>query len=62
MRRNTSWAYTGEVGFVKIVYTERVQDGVERLGLRSWTESVEGCAGAGKFALESLRSSNGANR
>ena len=23
---------TGEVGFVKIVYTERVQDGVERLG------------------------------
>ncbi len=24
--------HTGEVGFVKIVYTERVQDGIERLG------------------------------
>jgi alanyl-tRNA synthetase len=28
----THLGYTGEVGFVKIVYTERVQDGVERLG------------------------------
>jgi len=28
----THLGHTGEVGFVKIVYTERVQDGVERLG------------------------------
>jgi alanyl-tRNA synthetase len=28
----THLGQTGEVGFVKIVYTERVQDGVERLG------------------------------
>jgi alanyl-tRNA synthetase len=28
----THLRHTGEVGFVKIVYTERVQDGVERLG------------------------------
>ncbi|MDR1992719.1 MAG: alanine--tRNA ligase [Nitrososphaerota archaeon] len=28
----THLSSTGEVGFVKIVYTERVQDGVERLG------------------------------
>ena len=28
----THLGHTGEVGFVKIIYTERVQDGVERLG------------------------------
>ena len=28
----THLSHTGEVGFVKITYTERVQDGVERLG------------------------------
>jgi alanyl-tRNA synthetase len=28
----THLGHTGEIGFVKIVYTERVQDGVERLG------------------------------
>ena len=49
---------TSEVGFVKIVYTERVQDGVERLGLRSWAESAKGCAGTRKFTMESLRSFN----
>ncbi len=32
---------TGEVGFVKIVYTERVQDGVERLGYAVGLEAVK---------------------
>ena len=49
---------TGEVGFVKIVYTERVQDGVERLGYAVGLKSAKGSAGPRKFALESLRSPN----
>jgi len=32
---------TGEVGFVKIVYTERVQDGVERLGYSVGLEALK---------------------
>ena len=32
---------TGEVGFVKIVYTERVQDGVERLGYAIGLKALE---------------------
>jgi alanyl-tRNA synthetase len=32
---------TGEVGFVKIVYTERVQDGVERLGYAVGLKALE---------------------
>ena len=32
---------TGEVGFVKIVYTERVQDGVERLGYAVGLEALK---------------------
>src|SRR3990170_2531636 len=32
---------TGEVGFVKIVYTERVQDGVERLGYAVGLEGLK---------------------
>ena len=32
---------TGEVGYVKIVYTERVQDGVERLGYAVGLEAVK---------------------
>jgi alanyl-tRNA synthetase len=32
---------TGEVGFVKIVYTERVQDGVERLGYAIGLEALK---------------------
>ncbi|MDR0374061.1 MAG: alanine--tRNA ligase [Nitrososphaerota archaeon] len=36
----THLASTGEVGFVKIVYTERVQDGVERLGYAVGLEAL----------------------
>ena len=50
---------TLEVGFVKIVYTERVQDGVERLGYAVGLGSVKGSAETGKLALESFRSSDG---
>jgi alanyl-tRNA synthetase len=32
---------TGEVGFVKIVYTERIQDGVERLGYAVGLEALK---------------------
>jgi alanyl-tRNA synthetase len=32
---------TGEVGFVKIIYTERVQDGVERLGYAVGLKALE---------------------
>ena len=32
---------TGEVGFVKVVYTERVQDGVERLGYAVGLEALK---------------------
>ena len=32
---------TGEVGFVKIIYTERVQDGVERLGYAVGLEALK---------------------
>ena len=35
------WEHTGEVGYVKIVYTERVQDGVERLGYAVGLEAVK---------------------
>ena len=53
---------TGEVGFVKIVYTERVQDGVERLGYAVGLKSAKGSAGTRESALESLRSPNCTNR
>ena len=50
---------TGEVGFVKIVYTERVQDGVERLGYAVGLGSVKGSAETGNAAVESFRSFDG---
>jgi alanyl-tRNA synthetase len=37
----THLGYTGEVNYVKIVYTERVQDGVERLGYAVGLEAVK---------------------
>ena len=37
----THLGITGEVGFVKIVYTERVQDGVERLGYAVGVEALK---------------------
>ena len=37
----THLGHTGEVGYVKIVYTERVQDGVERLGYAVGLEAVK---------------------
>ena len=37
----THLASTLEVGFVKIVYTERVQDGVERLGYAVGLEALK---------------------
>ena len=40
MRWNPS-AKHSEVGFVKIVYTERVQDGVERLGYAVGLEALK---------------------
>ena len=40
LRRNPL-GHTGEVSYVKIVYTERVQDGVERLGYAVGLEAVK---------------------
>jgi alanyl-tRNA synthetase len=37
----THLGHTGEVNYVKIVYTERVQDGVERLGYAVGLEAVK---------------------
>ena len=37
----THLGHTGEVSYVKIVYTERVQDGVERLGYAVGLEAVK---------------------
>ncbi len=37
----THLGHTGEVGFVKIVYSERVQDGVERLGYAVGLKALE---------------------
>jgi alanyl-tRNA synthetase len=37
----THLGHSGEVGFVKIVYTERVQDGVERLGYAVGLKALE---------------------
>ena len=41
----THLGHTGEVGYVKIVYTERVQDGVERLGYAVGLEAVKAVQG-----------------
>ena len=53
------WEALLEVGFVKIVYTERVQDGVERLGYAVGLEAVKAVQKQESHAVENFRGAHG---
>ena len=52
----THLGHTGEVSYVKIIYTERVQDGVERLGYAVGLGSGQSCTEAGEHDVEGFGS------